>query len=344
MFDNWSTNPASNTLIDGINWSENQLPSTVNNSARQMMADLATWRNGIYGGNRFALLTGGTFTGNVTVNATFTATKVQVGSATFGMDISGQLRRVYFDTAGQNQLSYSTGTNRFIFTQAGVDVLYVNNDGRLSGPLGSYWATSDAVNAATLSGQNSAYYRDLGNSTGTLPNARISGDYNGIGLLTTDRIRLVNGTVPDPTTTNHAFQVGRDSNFNMRIGSSRIQGVNNGVASGIRLQTSGGDIDFFNNKIAFTFATGNITTSGDVSAANVTASGKVAAPRLEVDSPFYLTVTAGNPGVVFDPGDYILFNRAQNKFYFYVGGTAQASIDASGVLRVRGNVIGNTTP
>jgi len=36
----WDTNPANNTAKPGIDWSEGMLPSAVNNSARQMMADL----------------------------------------------------------------------------------------------------------------------------------------------------------------------------------------------------------------------------------------------------------------------------------------------------------------
>jgi microcystin-dependent protein len=46
-FTDWSTNPANNSLVDNINWSEGQLPNTVNGSARQMMADLAVWRDSI---------------------------------------------------------------------------------------------------------------------------------------------------------------------------------------------------------------------------------------------------------------------------------------------------------
>src|ERR1043165_4368891 len=46
-FEDWSTNPANNQLVGSINWSEGQLPATVNGSARQMMADLATWRDSI---------------------------------------------------------------------------------------------------------------------------------------------------------------------------------------------------------------------------------------------------------------------------------------------------------
>ena len=39
----WSTTPASNATAGAINWAEGQPPSSVNDSARQMMADVATW-------------------------------------------------------------------------------------------------------------------------------------------------------------------------------------------------------------------------------------------------------------------------------------------------------------
>lgn len=42
----WSTTAASNSnAAPGIGWAENQAPSTVNDSARAMMADVATWRD-----------------------------------------------------------------------------------------------------------------------------------------------------------------------------------------------------------------------------------------------------------------------------------------------------------
>lgn len=42
--DQWSTTAANNaSSADNIDWSENQSPSTVNDSARQLMADVAEW-------------------------------------------------------------------------------------------------------------------------------------------------------------------------------------------------------------------------------------------------------------------------------------------------------------
>jgi hypothetical protein len=41
--DKWSTTPGNNATVGSINWAEGQPPSTVNDSARQMMADVADW-------------------------------------------------------------------------------------------------------------------------------------------------------------------------------------------------------------------------------------------------------------------------------------------------------------
>src|SRR4051812_29663251 len=53
----WSKTADNNQTADNtINWQEGQLPSTVNNSARSMMARAAEWRDDISG----TLTTGGT--------------------------------------------------------------------------------------------------------------------------------------------------------------------------------------------------------------------------------------------------------------------------------------------
>jgi len=67
----WSTTAASNDDADStINWAEGQAPSTVNNSARAMMAAIAKWRDDMSGN----LVTGGTSTAyTLTTNQSFTA-------------------------------------------------------------------------------------------------------------------------------------------------------------------------------------------------------------------------------------------------------------------------------
>ena len=51
----WSTTAASNASITGssINWAENQAPSTINNSSREVMREVALWRD-LLGGDKIA--------------------------------------------------------------------------------------------------------------------------------------------------------------------------------------------------------------------------------------------------------------------------------------------------
>lgn len=73
----WSTTAASNVLANtGVNWDEGQAPSTVNDSARQILADLATW----YGNLGPSLLENFSFTCSVGSSALTIALKRRDGS------------------------------------------------------------------------------------------------------------------------------------------------------------------------------------------------------------------------------------------------------------------------
>src|SRR4051812_9361641 len=75
----WSQTQATNATADTtVNWAEGQAPSTVNDSARNMMASVAKWRDDIAG----AIATGGTSTA-------YTVTSYQVFDTLAHM--SGQL-------------------------------------------------------------------------------------------------------------------------------------------------------------------------------------------------------------------------------------------------------------
>jgi hypothetical protein len=73
----WSTTAANNSTADpAVNWAEGQAPSSVNDSARAMMASVAKWRDDLYG-----LTTGGTSTAyTVTSNATYASTSAMSGA------------------------------------------------------------------------------------------------------------------------------------------------------------------------------------------------------------------------------------------------------------------------
>lgn len=60
-------------------------------------------------------------------------------------------------------------------------------------------------------------------------------------------------------------------------------------------------------------------------------------------STFNVNLSAGNPVITFDTGDTLTFDRTNNKFIFGIGSQQVASIDASGNLRVKGNVMAAQT-
>jgi phage baseplate assembly protein gpV len=55
-------------------------------------------------------------------------------------------------------------------------------------------------------------------------------------------------------------------------------------------------------------------------------------------------INGGMPTLQFDVGDYLQYDRAANKFNFFVGGTKVASIDSSGNMKLLGTLTQNTTP
>jgi len=57
------------------------------------------------------------------------------------------------------------------------------------------------------------------------------------------------------------------------------------------------------------------------------------------DTNFYMDIVGGSPAVVFDVGDYIYYDRTNNKFVFVINNVGVASIDANNI-RGAGNIQG----
>jgi hypothetical protein len=64
----WSTNPASNTAIDGINIAEGCPPGNLNNAVRSMMANVRVMYNNLPSTANFAPLNSPSFTGTPIYN------------------------------------------------------------------------------------------------------------------------------------------------------------------------------------------------------------------------------------------------------------------------------------
>lgn len=92
---------------------------------------------------------------------------------------------------------------------------------------------SSGLDSDMLDGQHGSYYRDLANSTGTIPNTRISGSYDGVDTFTANRIRLLATNDASSVSTSHAFQIGLDASANLIIDNNEIIARNNGVGSNL---------------------------------------------------------------------------------------------------------------
>ena len=68
-FSDWSTTPASNTSIAGINIDEGCAPGNVNNALREIMAAAKTFANGAVNGANYMPKSGGAFTGDISRNS-----------------------------------------------------------------------------------------------------------------------------------------------------------------------------------------------------------------------------------------------------------------------------------
>lgn len=64
----YSTTPASNTSISGINVGEGMTAANVNNAIRTLMADVRVFYNGVPVAADYMPIVGGTFTGDITRN------------------------------------------------------------------------------------------------------------------------------------------------------------------------------------------------------------------------------------------------------------------------------------
>lgn len=110
-FHNWSQTAASDATADSaINWAEGQAPSSVNDSARAMMAVLAKWRDD----NNGSLTTGGTSTAyTITSNTVFT-TLALMNNQTIGFTVnatSGTAPTLNVDSLGAKAIRSATGVD-----------------------------------------------------------------------------------------------------------------------------------------------------------------------------------------------------------------------------------------
>jgi microcystin-dependent protein len=125
---NWSKTAASNGNTDSsVNWLEGQAPSTVNDSARAMMARLKEWHDDLGG-----ITTGGTSTAyTLTSNRVFTSLALMDGSVIVikPHTDNGAAPTLNVDSLGAKQITLSPGVNitaGFLKANSFYALIYVN--------------------------------------------------------------------------------------------------------------------------------------------------------------------------------------------------------------------------
>lgn len=121
---NWSTTAGNNASVDGINFAEGQVPSTLNDSARLLMADVREWYNQI---------TAGTMSGTIggTADAITLTTTPTVGAYAVN-------QRFLLKTAAANTVSNPT----LNVSSLGTKTIKLPGGGALPIPA---WATGEMV-------------------------------------------------------------------------------------------------------------------------------------------------------------------------------------------------------
>lgn len=127
--------------------------------------------------------------------------------------------------------------------------------------------TANIGNFTSLSGNGTGITSLNANNltSGTIPNDRISGSYDGIATLSGQRIRLSATNDATISSTAHAFQIGPDSGENLIIDGNEIMARSNGVGAtvyfeyGANTSTNGG---FFKGTTEYWHSTNDGSGSG----------------------------------------------------------------------------------
>lgn len=120
---------------------------------------------------------------------------------------------------------------------------YISVNGNFVWHSGNMGAGS-GLNADLLDGQHGAFYQSAANlNAGTLPNARLVGDYSFANLTLSATMQSLNAvatnaTTPTVSSTAHAIQGGQSNGLNVRMGRDRIVFANNGATSQGRIEGS----------------------------------------------------------------------------------------------------------
>jgi hypothetical protein len=225
----WSSTPASNTDVGGINIAEGMAPSDVNNAMREMMAQIKDQQAGLDGDNF-------TVGGNLTVNGT--------------ASISGDLAISNLTTTGNTSLGDASAD---VLTIKGTQVLIPNElsfDNAIALTRSNFSVTgSIAATTLDVTSVGSGLVRvgmaidGTGVTAGSTITAFGTGN-GGIGTYTVSVAQTVSSTTITGVTQDATFEVNATDAIKVPVGTTAQRPV--GVAGQIRYNTTLGRFESYN--------------------------------------------------------------------------------------------------
>jgi len=135
--------------------------------------------------------------------------------------------------------------------------------------------------------------------------------------------------------TNDSFYFDRTANAaSVLIGGAVVATIDASKINANGLQVSGNNVWHAGNLTPSNYA----LLSGAAFTGGITGTTATFSGAIKRDANLYIDLSGSNPVLNFDSNDWISYDRTANKYYFNIGGTAVASIDASGNLKVLGNI------
>lgn len=285
----WSTTPANNDDADsgsGINWAEDQAPSTVNDSARSLMAEIAKW---VKDTNGALVTTGSSSAYAVTTNQTILAHTAPVMLAIEANHTSTGASTIAIDSLATKPLKRSngaaiqagdlvSGSIYLIAYEAGADVYLCLN------VAGNYDPSNVAITGGTISGLTSLAAASATISTDiTVPNT-------GLHILDTNASHDLIVKPGSNLTADHTLTITTgDADRTLTLGGDFT--ANGGtVSSGTHSGTNTGDQTIT--------LTGDVTGTGTGSFAATIANGAVSLAKMaDIATARFIGRTTASTGV-----------------------------------------------
>ena len=186
--------------------------------------------------------------------------------------------------------------------------LPTNGSAPMTGPLTLSGNATSPLNPVTLQQvQTGGVVQPGGLSTGRPT-------WDATGLLTANSIASLSSV--DAYSATNDVRIRMTSNYGGNTGHIEAGNVSISSRKNLALNAFGGSVC--------------VGTGTPVAGSTLTISGTATASTFSIDNNFYYNLSSGNPFINFDATDYMIFDRANNEFYFAIGNSIRGTVNSTG--------------